>query len=115
MYASQYKPNFSIEHLHIYTLSFQKCCVFVKLFLFLHVICRELGSKEREIMQKMAEIAQEGFLLKQQLIQEAKSGLEDKKVWMERKWLVFMKSQDPEYWHMQNCSAKYSFIQMHYT
>uniref|UniRef100_A0A671V494 Glucosidase 2 subunit beta n=1 Tax=Sparus aurata TaxID=8175 RepID=A0A671V494_SPAAU len=41
--------------------------------------CRELGSKEREIMKEMAEIAKEGFLLKQQLIQEAKSGLEEKK------------------------------------
>ncbi len=44
------------------------------------VICRELGRKERESLQKMAEIAKEGFLLKQQLIQEAKKGLEDKKV-----------------------------------
>lgn len=44
------------------------------------VICRELGRKERESLQKMAEIAKEGFLLKQQLIQEAKRGLEDKKV-----------------------------------
>ncbi|KAA8585263.1 hypothetical protein FQN60_003957 [Etheostoma spectabile] len=33
----------------------------------------------RESLQKMAEIAKEGFLLKQQLIQEAKRGLEDKK------------------------------------
>ncbi|XP_068433944.1 glucosidase 2 subunit beta [Clinocottus analis] len=41
--------------------------------------CRELGRKERESMQKMAEIAQEGFVLKQQLIQESKRGLEDKK------------------------------------
>ncbi|XP_068584119.1 glucosidase 2 subunit beta [Cebidichthys violaceus] len=42
--------------------------------------CREMGRKERESLQKMAEIAKEGFLLKQQLIQEAKRGLEDKKV-----------------------------------
>uniref|UniRef100_A0AAX7U329 Glucosidase 2 subunit beta n=1 Tax=Astatotilapia calliptera TaxID=8154 RepID=A0AAX7U329_ASTCA len=41
--------------------------------------CRELGRKERESLQKMAEIAKEGFLLKQQLIHEAKMGLEDKK------------------------------------
>ncbi|CAK6971179.1 glucosidase 2 subunit beta [Scomber scombrus] len=41
--------------------------------------CREMGRKERESLQKMAEIAKEGFLLKQQLIQEAKRGLEDKK------------------------------------
>lgn len=42
--------------------------------------CREMGRKERESLQKLAEIAQEGFLLKQQLIQEAKRGLEEKKV-----------------------------------
>nr|XP_040047212.1 glucosidase 2 subunit beta [Gasterosteus aculeatus aculeatus] len=41
--------------------------------------CRELGRKERESMQKMAEVAKEGFLLKQQLIQESKRGLEEKK------------------------------------
>uniref|UniRef100_A0A8C3AEG3 Glucosidase 2 subunit beta n=1 Tax=Cyclopterus lumpus TaxID=8103 RepID=A0A8C3AEG3_CYCLU len=41
--------------------------------------CREMGRKERESMQKMAEIAKEGFMLKQQLIQESKRGLEDKK------------------------------------
>uniref|UniRef100_A0A1A7Y801 Glucosidase 2 subunit beta n=1 Tax=Iconisemion striatum TaxID=60296 RepID=A0A1A7Y801_9TELE len=40
--------------------------------------CRELWRKERESMQKLAEIAKEGFLLKQQLIQEAKRGLEEK-------------------------------------
>uniref|UniRef100_A0A673C3V9 Glucosidase 2 subunit beta n=1 Tax=Sphaeramia orbicularis TaxID=375764 RepID=A0A673C3V9_9TELE len=37
--------------------------------------CRELGRKERESLQKMAEIAKEGFMLKQQLIQEAKRGM----------------------------------------
>lgn len=42
--------------------------------------CREMGRKERESLQKLAEIAKEGFMLKQQLIQEAKRGLEDKKV-----------------------------------
>lgn len=41
--------------------------------------CRELGRKERESLQKMAEIAMEGFILKKQLIQEAKRGLEEKK------------------------------------
>uniref|UniRef100_A0A3Q4MKY4 Glucosidase 2 subunit beta n=1 Tax=Neolamprologus brichardi TaxID=32507 RepID=A0A3Q4MKY4_NEOBR len=41
--------------------------------------CRELGRKERESLQKMAEITKEGFLLKQQLIHEGKRGLEDKK------------------------------------
>lgn len=43
-------------------------------------VCRELGRKERESLQIMAEIAKEGFQLKQQLIQEAKRGLEEKKV-----------------------------------
>lgn len=42
--------------------------------------CKEMGRKERESLQKLAEIAKEGFLLKQQLIQEAKRGLEEKKV-----------------------------------
>uniref|UniRef100_A0A3B3ZCG7 Glucosidase 2 subunit beta n=1 Tax=Periophthalmus magnuspinnatus TaxID=409849 RepID=A0A3B3ZCG7_9GOBI len=42
--------------------------------------CREMGRKEKEIFQKLAEVAKEGFLLKQQLIQEAKRGLEEKKV-----------------------------------
>ncbi|XP_024864624.1 glucosidase 2 subunit beta [Kryptolebias marmoratus] len=41
--------------------------------------CRDLWRKEKESMEKLAEIAKEGFLLKQQLIQEAKRGLEDKK------------------------------------
>nr|XP_057905098.1 glucosidase 2 subunit beta isoform X2 [Doryrhamphus excisus] len=41
--------------------------------------CRELGRKERENLQKLAEITKEGFVLKQQLIQEAKRGLEEKK------------------------------------
>ncbi|KAM7387100.1 hypothetical protein PAMA_009631 [Pampus argenteus] len=44
--------------------------------------CREMGRKERESLQRLAEIAKEGFLLKQQLIHEAKRGLEDKKVKM---------------------------------
>ncbi|XP_064172365.1 glucosidase 2 subunit beta [Anguilla rostrata] len=39
---------------------------------------RELGKKERESLQKMAEITKEGFLLKQQLIEEAKKGLQEK-------------------------------------
>uniref|UniRef100_A0A7N8YF48 Glucosidase 2 subunit beta n=1 Tax=Mastacembelus armatus TaxID=205130 RepID=A0A7N8YF48_9TELE len=41
--------------------------------------CRDLGRKERESLLKLAEIAKEGFLLKQQLIQEAKRGLEEKR------------------------------------
>lgn len=59
-----------------------KCFLFIKSFKKkkCRVVCRELGRKERESLQKMAEIAKEGFLLKQQLIQEAKRGLEDKKV-----------------------------------
>ncbi|KAM6905039.1 glucosidase 2 subunit beta [Xenentodon cancila] len=41
--------------------------------------CRELGRKERENLKELAEIAKEGFLLKQQLIQDAKRGHEEKK------------------------------------
>uniref|UniRef100_A0A3B3T7D1 Glucosidase 2 subunit beta n=1 Tax=Paramormyrops kingsleyae TaxID=1676925 RepID=A0A3B3T7D1_9TELE len=40
--------------------------------------CRELGQKERETLEKMAEITREGFLLKRQLIEEAKQGLQEK-------------------------------------
>uniref|UniRef100_A0A673GY02 Glucosidase 2 subunit beta n=1 Tax=Sinocyclocheilus rhinocerous TaxID=307959 RepID=A0A673GY02_9TELE len=40
--------------------------------------CKELGLKERDVLQKMAEITKEGFLLKQQLIEEAKKGREEK-------------------------------------
>ncbi|KAM9493381.1 glucosidase 2 subunit beta [Clarias gariepinus] len=40
--------------------------------------CKELGRKEREVLQKMAEITKEGFLLKQQLIQEAKKTQQEK-------------------------------------
>lgn len=40
--------------------------------------CRDMGRKEREVLQKKAEIAKEGFLLKQQLIHEAKKGQEEK-------------------------------------
>lgn len=42
--------------------------------------CKELGRKEREVLQKMAEITREGFLLKQQLIEEAKKGQQEKQV-----------------------------------
>ncbi|XP_061567331.1 glucosidase 2 subunit beta [Cololabis saira] len=41
--------------------------------------CREMGRKERESLKELAEIAKEGFLIKQQLIQEAKRGHEEKK------------------------------------
>lgn len=40
--------------------------------------CRDLGHQEKESLQKIAEVAKEGFLLKQQLIQQAKKGLEEK-------------------------------------
>ncbi|CAN9505567.1 unnamed protein product [Ophioblennius macclurei] len=40
--------------------------------------CRELGRKERESLQKMAEIAKDGFQIRQQLIREAKTGIEEK-------------------------------------
>ncbi|XP_076122471.1 glucosidase 2 subunit beta [Alosa pseudoharengus] len=40
--------------------------------------CKELGRQERETLQKQAEIAKEGFLLKQQLINEAKKQREEK-------------------------------------
>ncbi|KAJ8251323.1 hypothetical protein GJAV_G00220100 [Gymnothorax javanicus] len=39
--------------------------------------CKELGRKEREALQKMAEITKEGFLLKQQLIEEAKKARQE--------------------------------------
>lgn len=41
---------------------------------------RQLGHKERESLLKLAEITKEGFLLKQQLIQEAMRGVDDRKV-----------------------------------
>ena len=41
---------------------------------------REMGRKERESLQIMAEITKEGILLKQLLIHEAKRGEEDKQV-----------------------------------
>ena len=39
-----------------------------------------MGRQERELLQKQAEIAKEGFLLKQQLINEAKRQQEEKQV-----------------------------------
>lgn len=61
------------------------CCSFplyiVKcVFQIASVVSRERGRQERESLQKIAAITKEGFLLKQQLIQEAKRGIEDKKV-----------------------------------
>lgn len=40
-----------------------------------------MGRKEKEVLQKMAELTKEGFLLKQQLIQEAKKTQQEKQVW----------------------------------
>ncbi|KAM4747267.1 glucosidase 2 subunit beta [Rhinophrynus dorsalis] len=42
--------------------------------------CREMGRKAREELQKQAEVATEGFRLKQQLIEDAKKGREEKQV-----------------------------------
>lgn len=44
------------------------------------MVLRELGRQERDVLQKMAEITKEGFLLKQQLIEEAKKGRQEKQV-----------------------------------
>lgn len=68
-------------------------CLFVLLSLFTYdamtinalkyeicLVLRELGRKEREVLQKMAEVTKEGFLLKQQLIEEAKKGQQEKQV-----------------------------------
>ncbi|GCC31850.1 hypothetical protein chiPu_0010310 [Chiloscyllium punctatum] len=40
--------------------------------------CKEQGRKEKETLQRMAEVAREGFRLKQQLIEEAKRSREEK-------------------------------------
>lgn len=45
---------------------------------------RELGRREREALQQMAEVAREGFRLKQVLIEEATKGREEKQV---RDWV----------------------------
>uniref|UniRef100_A0A8C0GAG1 Glucosidase 2 subunit beta n=1 Tax=Chelonoidis abingdonii TaxID=106734 RepID=A0A8C0GAG1_CHEAB len=42
--------------------------------------CKEMGRKEREALAQMAEVAREGFQLKQVLIEEASKGREDKQV-----------------------------------
>lgn len=46
------------------------------------VFYRELWRKEKESLEEMAEITKEGLLRKQQLIEEAKRGVQDKKVWL---------------------------------
>ncbi|XP_064415710.1 glucosidase 2 subunit beta [Latimeria chalumnae] len=40
--------------------------------------CKEMGLRERETLQQLAEITKEGFRLKQQLIEEGKKGREEK-------------------------------------
>ncbi|XP_018429140.1 PREDICTED: glucosidase 2 subunit beta [Nanorana parkeri] len=40
--------------------------------------CREMGRKEREELEKKAEMAREGMLLKQQYIEDARKGREEK-------------------------------------
>uniref|UniRef100_A0A8D0GCH9 PRKCSH beta subunit of glucosidase II n=1 Tax=Sphenodon punctatus TaxID=8508 RepID=A0A8D0GCH9_SPHPU len=42
--------------------------------------CKEMGRKERETLQQMAEVAREGFRLKQALIDEASKGREEKQL-----------------------------------
>lgn len=54
--------------------------IYVKLGLNILLVLREMGRKEREVLQKMAEITKEGFLLKQQLIQETKKTQQEKQV-----------------------------------
>nr|XP_032646097.1 LOW QUALITY PROTEIN: glucosidase 2 subunit beta [Chelonoidis abingdonii] len=46
--------------------------------------CKEMGRKEREALAQMAEVAREGFQLKQVLIEEASKGREDK----QDTWLI---------------------------
>ncbi|XP_072704392.1 LOW QUALITY PROTEIN: glucosidase 2 subunit beta [Ciconia boyciana] len=40
--------------------------------------CKELGRREREALQRRAEVAREGFRLRQQLVQEAAAGRQEK-------------------------------------
>lgn len=42
--------------------------------------CREMGRKDREEMEKKAEMAREGMLLKQKFIEDAQKGREEKQV-----------------------------------
>ncbi|XP_073443549.1 glucosidase 2 subunit beta [Dendrobates tinctorius] len=42
--------------------------------------CREMGKQEREELEKKAEMAREGMLLKQRFIEEARKGREEKQV-----------------------------------
>ncbi|XP_072255625.1 glucosidase 2 subunit beta isoform X2 [Pyxicephalus adspersus] len=42
--------------------------------------CREMGRKEREELEKKAEMAREGMLLKQKYIEEARKGREEKQM-----------------------------------
>ncbi|XP_006004085.1 glucosidase 2 subunit beta [Latimeria chalumnae] len=47
--------------------------------------CKELGVKERESLKMLAEVAKEGFQVKQQLIEEARKNKEEKKKILEEK------------------------------
>lgn len=67
------------------------------------VFFRELGRKEKEELQKIAEIAKEGFMFKKQLIQEAKQGLEDKKVWRKKQALNLVCAKLILYILLKNC------------
>ena len=58
------------------------------------VILRDLGRLERESLQKLAEVAKEGFLLKQQLIHEAKKGQEEKQVRKAKPRSCSLRAQD---------------------
>ncbi|XP_007488560.1 glucosidase 2 subunit beta isoform X1 [Monodelphis domestica] len=42
--------------------------------------CREMGRKEKETLEQMAEVAREGFRLKKILIEEGKKGQEEKRI-----------------------------------
>lgn len=68
-----------VKHLHSDPLKVISIFNIYKIETFL-VFHRELGHKERESLLKIAEITREGFMLKQQLIQEAMRGVDDRKV-----------------------------------
>lgn len=55
---------------------------------------RDLGRKERESLLKIAEVTKEGFLLKQQLIQEAMRGVDDRKVGWETAAMCLWRSEE---------------------
>lgn len=63
-------------------------CLAKRFSLTASAVSRELGRQEKESMQKILAITKEGFLLKQQLIQEAKRGIEEKKVRLGRRFQI---------------------------